>query len=312
MAVFQLETSDFGSYREYRLHHPHTQHGFTVVPSAAANVREIRFSGTNVLDGYTTPDELRAGKWGKSAILFPFPNRLRDGRYSWHGQEYTFPLNNAATNNAIHGFVRHESFEVERIELSPERGSITLRFAADGSNASYPFRFTLDVTFSMTAQGDFIASFWVTNRHDQSIPIGLGWHPYFRLTEHADDHELQLPACERVEIDDRMIPTGSRSPYADFRDKRTLGATQLDTCFAALSNETILRSTLRAKGQTLTIEASRKSFPFFQVFTPPARTSIAIEPMTCNVDAFHNGEGLVELAPEHIWAAEFRIRHEMG
>lgn len=309
MALFELETSDFGEFRRYRFHHPELEHGFDIVPGAAANVTEIRFAKTNVLDGYQTPDELRAGKWGKGAILFPFPNRLRDGRYTWHSREYAFPINNAPTNNAIHGFVRHESFAVERIELTARRASITSRFVADGKNAAYPFPFTLDVTFSITAKSEFIATFSVTNQHDASIPVGLGWHPYFRLTPRAADHHLQLPPCERIEIDERMIPTGRRSPYADFREERSLGETQLDTCFAVLPGESAVHAVLRAPGHSLTIEAPRERFPFFQVFTPPARTSIAIEPMTCNVDAFHNREGLVELAPGQQWTAEFRIVH---
>jgi len=309
LSIFQLETSDFGGFQRYRLFHPELQDGFDVVPAAAANVTAIRFAGTNVLDGYETPDELRAGKWGKSAILFPFPNRLRDGRYSWHGREYAFPINNAATNNAIHGFVRHESFEVERVELSRHQASITTRFVADGKNPAYPFPFTLDVIFTLTAKVEFIATFSVLNQHTESIPVGLGWHPYFRLTPRADDHRLQLPPCERVEIDERMIPTGKRSPYTDFRDERMLEETQLDTCFAALESESLVRATLRAEGRALAIEAARGHFPFFQVFTPPARTSIAVEPMTCNVDAFHNREGLVELAPAKRWITKFRLVH---
>jgi aldose 1-epimerase len=307
--MFCLEESDFGPYRRFRLHHPDLGHDFFVVPAAAANITEIQFSGTNILDGYETPDELLAGKWGKSAILFPFPNRLRDGHYAWHGREYAFPINSASTSNAIHGFVRHESFHVERIELTREQASITSRFVADGKNAAYPFPFTLDVTFAMTIRSEFIATFSVTNQHHESIPVGLGWHPYFRLAPKANDHRLQLPPCDRIEIDERMIPTGKRSPFSDFQDERLLGETQLDTCFAASSDESVVRAILSAPGHRLVTEAPRKPFPFFQVFTPPARTSIAIEPMSCNVDAFHNGEGLVELAPGANWSGEFRIVH---
>lgn len=309
MSLFQLDESAFGAYRVYKFHHPETMHGFDIVPAVAANVTQIRFSGTNILDGYETPEELHDGKWGKSAILFPFPNRLRDGLYSWNGCDYSFPINNASTNNAIHGFVRHESFDVERIEVTEEHASITCRFVADGKNPSYPFPFIFKATFMMSHNGEFTARFAVTNHHDQSIPVGLGWHPYFRLSAKAEDHSLHLPPCERVEIDERMIPTGQRTVYSDFQDERLLGETQLDTCFAAAQSESIVKATLRAAGHRLSVEAPRDQFPFFQVFTPPARTSIAIEPMTCNVDAFHNREGLAELAAGQTWEAQFRLIH---
>ena len=310
LRIFQLEESDFGPYRRYRFDHPDLGHGFDIVPAAAANVTELRFSKTNVIDGHATGEELHAGKWGKSAILFPFPNRLRDGAYSWNGRDYSFPINNAATSNAIHGFVRHESFQVQRIELTTDHALITSRFVADGKNPAYPFPFSFDATFEMSANAEFIATFSVTNHHAESIPVGLGWHPYFRLTDRADDHHLQLPRCARVDIDTRMIPTGKRISYMDFQDERLVGETQLDTCFEVPPSESIVRAKLRAQGQALTLEAPRDRFPFFQVFTPPARNSIAIEPMTCNVDAFHNHEGLVEIATGQNWTVQFKITHE--
>ncbi|MCB0643138.1 MAG: hypothetical protein KDC44_15925, partial [Phaeodactylibacter sp.] len=49
-------------------------------------------------------------------------------------------------------------------------------------------------------------------------------------------------------------------------------------------------------------------YNFLQVFTPDHRQSIAIEPMTCNVDAFNNREGLIVLKPGEAHAASFGLR----
>ena len=41
-------------------------------------------------------------------VLFPFPNRIRDGRFIWDGRTYQLPLNDPTKKNAIHGFAcRH-------------------------------------------------------------------------------------------------------------------------------------------------------------------------------------------------------------
>lgn len=304
--MFHVEESDFGPFRRYRFHHDTLGHGFDVVPAAGANVTALRFDGTNVLDSYENGDELKERHWGKSDILFPFPNRLRDGRYSWRGRDYSFPQNNASTQNAIHGFVRHESFEPHKIELTREHASMTSRLEYQGTNPSYPFPFVFDVTFTLTAQAEFSARFCVTNRHHESIPAGLGWHPYFHLADRPDDHLMKFPACERIDIDERMIPTGKRLPYSEFLQEKPFGSTHLDTCFAVSPDEPSTRVTMRTKDRSLSVEAPRKTFPFFQVFSPPMRTSIAIEPMTCNIDAFHNGEGLVEIGSEP-WIVEFRV-----
>ena len=48
---------------------------------------------------------------------------------------------------------------------------------------------------------------------------------------------------------------------------------------------------------------------YLQVYTPPDRKSIAIEPMTCIANAFNNGIGLKNLQPEETynWDLELNI-----
>lgn len=307
--MYELSTAPFGPYRRYDIQDPATGHGFSLAPAKGATLLDLRFAGKSVLDGYQTPDELSAGKWGKSAVLFPFPNRLRDGHYTWDGREYLFPINNADTGNAIHGFARGETFEVVRVELTTEDASIACRLDYDGRHAGYPFPCTLDLVFSISNRNDFSVSFFLKNRHDKAIPAGFGWHPYFRLAERADDHTLQLPPCEKIGIDDRMIPTGARSAFPDFETEKKLAATSLDNCFRATSAHLLYRLHLSAAGRRLMLVASEASFPFFQIFTPPHRQSVALEPMTCNVDAFRNGDGLVSVPPGGDWTAAFRIEY---
>ncbi len=307
--MFELTQTPFGKYRRYTLHHPETGDGFSIVPERGATVLEIHFQGANVLDGYQSPDELEAGKWGKSAILFPFPNRLRDGHYSWLGHDYTFPLNHPGSNNAIHGFVRDEAFEVVRIELTTESAEITCRLDYRGQHAWYPFPFVLDATFGMTNRNEFNASFFLKNRHREAIPVGLGWHPYFRLTDNADDHRMQLPLCSMIEVDDRMLPTGARHPHAAFASPVLLGKTQIDNCFLVQEDHPLYHLTLQGGGHSLAVAASRSLFPFFQVFTPPDRQSIALEPMTCNVNAFQSGDNLQTVPAAGDWTAAFRLEY---
>src|SRR5712692_9930408 len=55
---------------------------------------------------YADPDFLTGGRPTRSGIpiLFPFPNRIRDGRFTWDGKEFQLPLNDGPQRNAIHGF----------------------------------------------------------------------------------------------------------------------------------------------------------------------------------------------------------------
>ena len=55
---------------------------------------------------YADPDFFKGSSPTRSGIpiLFPFPNRIRDGRFTWNGKAYQLPLNDPAKRNAIHGF----------------------------------------------------------------------------------------------------------------------------------------------------------------------------------------------------------------
>ncbi|MBP6825781.1 MAG: hypothetical protein KA165_04380, partial [Saprospiraceae bacterium] len=301
--MYELTKEAFGKYTRYTLYNPLNGHAFSVVPERGANVLDIRFFKKSILDGYQTPEELEAAKWGKSVLLFPFPNRLDRGKYTWQGKQYEFPINNAATENAIHGFVRDEAFEVEYVFLAKDEASILCSYTYGGERPYYPFPFALEVEFSIHDNGTFTLETACRNLHDGPIPVGFGWHPYFRLTDRADQHRMQLPACEMVEINERMIPTGKRSVFGTFQKKKTTGDTFLDNCFHNLSSGSSYKLALDAAGRSVVVKASGRQFPFFQVFTPPHRESIALEPMTCNVGAFNNGDGLITLAPDKEWKA---------
>lgn len=306
--MYELRQTPFGSHTRFDIFHAKSGNGFSIVPGAGANVLDIQFGGESILDGYATPEELAAGKWGKSTVLFPFPNRLAKGQYKWQGKQYQFPINNASTGNAIHGFVREETFEVEYCFLAKDGASIRCFYDYDGRRDYYPFPFSLEIEFTISNDGLFRMAVEVTNQGDKALPFGFGWHPYFRLAKNADAHALKLPPCEKVDIDETMIPTGKRAVYTDFHTKKNVETTELDTCFQHTQTTGSPKLLLSAPGRSLTVKASAKLFPFFQVFTPPHRESIALEPMTCNVDAFNNKQGLITLEPDKSWKGGMEVQ----
>ncbi|MEZ4926924.1 MAG: aldose 1-epimerase [Saprospiraceae bacterium] len=305
--MYQLRQTPFGTFTRYDIFNEETGNSFSIVPARGANVIDIVFRNQSILDGYADPESLEKGKWGKSSVLFPFPNRLAGGSYNWPKKPYQFPINNAATGNAIHGFVRDMPFDVEYFFLAEHGASIRCYCNYDGRFDYFPFPFVLELEFAISDDGQFQVEVVVENTGNSSFPFGFGWHPYFRLTEKAGDHKMKLPPSEWVVIDDRMIPTGDRLEFVDFKQNKLLGNTVLDTCFAAKSTKGSPKLSLEAADRKITLKAPAKDFPFFQVFTPPHGESVALEPMTCNVDAFNNKQGLQSLQPKQRWKSRFKI-----
>ena len=282
---------------------------FAVVPQFGANLLDLKFSHKSVLDGYQTPEELVEGKWSKNIVLFPFPNRLTDGKYTHLGKSYQFSINNAATKNAIHGFSKDVEMTVVEVITEVSKGSLTCEYKHDGSHEAYPFKFTFQITFILRGS-ELTVEMEFRNDDSMPIPVGLGWHPYFKIAEKSDDVSLQMIDCQLIMIDNRMLPTGEKKDFADFNTLKKIGASTLDNGFYITNQEQTAEVILSSEQGTLTCwqETGAAKWNFVQVFTPPHRQSIAVEPMTCNIDAFNNKDGLILLTPKATLDGKFGVR----
>lgn len=309
--MYKHTQTAFGSFSRHTIYSDRSRQSFSFVPERGACLLELQFGDHNILDGYTSPEEVDFNRWAKSGLLFPFPNRLRDGQYEWRGQTYQFPLNDDQRNNALHGFGMDKPFRVDGIQLDQGEAAVHLAYSYEGDNASYPFPFTFGCSFGIKDGGEWWAELSLLNTGDVPIPAGLGYHPYFRLADRVDDLRLQLPPVEMIGVDQRMIPTGKRYDYVEYQSLSPIGVDVLDNCFVLKQRsgtaEVIVRGPLGEMRYWQ--ESGQGRFPFVQIFTHPDRNSLAIEPMTCNIDAFHNGEGLAVLGPREEIRARFGITY---
>jgi aldose 1-epimerase len=130
-----------------------------------------------------------------------------------------------------------------------------------------------------------------------NMPLNDGWHPYFTLGKKIDEVEIKFNSKELVEFDEGLLPNGKLSIYNTFNRYKTFGNTFLDNCFT-LNNSTEAAFQMRDKevGVELSIYPAA-SYPFLQVYTPPARMSIAVENLSGVPDSFNNHRGLITLQP---------------
>jgi aldose 1-epimerase len=228
-------------------------------------------------------------------ILFPFPNRLRDGALSFRGQRYV-------VNPNRHGFVRDKAWQVLHTGASEGEGAwITSRFEAIQYPAAvlqqFPFPFCLDVTYRLR-EAVLSMETVVHNTGAHDMPMGFGIHPYFRCPVSG---MLCVPARRRWELED-SLPTGKLlavdGPY-DLRQPRDVTSLVLDDIYTDLVADTdgLVRCTLQDQQRRLqtTVAFDAAQFPHVVVFTPPApRQAICIEPYTCPTDGFNLQERGIE------------------
>lgn len=308
--MYQHQTTPFGKWEKHTLSSPDGKNRIALVPGHGACVLDIAFDGISILDGYKSPQELDSNRWSKNVVLFPFPNRLKDGRYKWEGNTYQFPINDAGTGNALHGFGADKPMKINQLELSPEGATIGCEYQDEGKHPGYPFPFTFNIQFSIDRRNQLLVTISFRNDGTHAIPVGFGWHPYFQLSDQVDQLKLQFPSCELLSIDQRMIPNGKRYEYDQFANLKPLGATTLDNCFALKNGRVEASVYVEGKRGKMRYwqEMGKGKFNFLQVFTPPYRSAIALEPMTCNVDGFNNGEGLIKLPSGEVADAKFGLK----
>jgi len=312
--MYQIKKEPFGDLEKVRIGNNESE--ITFVPNSGSYITDLKFKlgnqTINIIDGYTDYTTLMSRDGYKSAFLLPFPNRLNDGKYTYKGQTYQFPINDTKGNNALHGLTDFYKMGLKKVELNGENAQATLHHSYNGQNPSYPFPFEFTVIYTLSEENSFECEVRLKNPNDFTIPIGFGWHPYFQIGEYAKNLKLELPDCVKVEVDEDMIPTGKVFDYTDFSASKLLGDTWFDTCFKLKQKKGNAAISLVSEEHNvqLTYWQESKQFPYFQLYTPPTGKSIAIEPMTCNIDTFNNGDSLMEMPPKAVFSGKFGMKLE--
>lgn len=312
-SMFKVKQDKLGRFDRYTIANITTNEKVVVIPEFGANIMEIVLSKNSklfsILDGDTGYNELLSNCCYKGAKLIPFPNRINNGEYKFGGGKHKLYINQKDENNAIHGLVYNKPFIVNNIIESKSAATLNLEYSYNSSNEGFPFSFELILQYTLSNNGlDINTS--VVNTGYSNMPFGDGWHPYFRLNRKVDDLYLQIPSNKRIIIDSRMIPTGKIITDERFEKINKIGSYDFDDGY-------IIEGNNRAVTKIVSIEenvaisvwqdSDYDSYNFLQIYIPPHRNSIAIEPMTCKTDAFNNNDGLIILKPNHKFKGSYGV-----
>lgn len=234
-----------------------------------------------------------------SAILFPFANRIEEGKYSYKDKEYQFNSNEPKSKNALHGLVFDKKFKLSEQETSVNSCAITIAFSEETHSKGFPFKYSIYVTYTLL-KDELQLKVSVKNNDKKTFPFVLGWHPYFNCTDFKNSF-LNFKSDKKVIFDKNLI-TKEIVDYTSV-SKFELENKQLDDCFV-LDDNKIQFST---PDYNLEIASNSKE-NFLQLYTPKNIPVIAIEPMTGISNSFNNKIGLQELEPNKIYALTWAVK----
>ena len=282
------------------------------VAELAASLRRVRVGETEIVQDYGR-DALPSGASG--CVLVPWPNRVRDGRWTLEGQPQQLDITEPSKGNASHGLLRNTGYRV----TDRSDAAITLS-ASVFPQHGWPFHLDTSVRYELVDDGIEVTH-GVRNAGDVAAVFGVGCHPYLRVGDTpARDLVVTLSGARMLETDERSLPVRQVPVDGSGKDLRAglpLREASLDTAYTGLQVvDGRVRHRLTApSGEAVELQADPE-FGWAQVFTTDVYATddglidaVAIEPMTCPADALNSGEGLIRLEPEEQWVASWGLRH---
>jgi len=191
-----------------------------IVPSVGANLVRL-FNKEKQVDilRTPTPEEMeiftsRPQIFGVP-LLFP-PNRIEDGKYSFAGKNYEFPITIPDQNNYHHGIIKSQPFTITHTRYSSDAVEVEASFFSNRINLAiyenFPHEFVCKIRFILS-DNELTHIITFTNLGTKPMPFGIGYHtplriPFSKNTDKSD-YKLRLSIGKRWELSDRSLPTGT-------------------------------------------------------------------------------------------------------
>ncbi len=263
----------------------------TVAADAAMLVTSLRHNGEELLAERTDVDTfVRTGKTTGLPLLYPWANRLSAAHFEVAGRMVDASESRRdPLGSPMHGLLAaRRGWSVEQ-PAQGDRVAATLEWNVP----AFPFPHTVRIEHRLTAGGLETT----TEVSGGETPVAFGWHPFLQLPgEPREDWRVELGATTRLELDDRMLPTGRREPID--RSVGRLGDRAFDHALADIDGPFVLEGARRR------IEFRfEEGAPYGHFFAPTTEALVSFEPMAAPGNALITGEAL-QSAP---WRMRFSI-----
>jgi aldose 1-epimerase len=297
------------------------------INSTGNHVFEMTVKGQNII--YS----LQGGGAG-IPFLAPWANRLDEQAFYANGKKYSFnmSLGNVKGATPMHGFLSQAPWQV--VELKADRNAAWLKSRLDFYKhpewmAQFPFAHTIEMTQRLH-DGVLEVHTRIDNLSTEPMPVAIGFHPYFRLTDSTrDEWTISVGAKSHYLLQPNKIPTGDTEAITrQFPDPTAarLKNYDLDDAYGDLTRDKDGKATFSVSGkqQRVTVQFGPK-YQVAVIFSPdptiprpnnpnPPRDPnfVCFEPMAAVTDAMNLQQAgkysaLESIAPGGTWQESFWI-----
>ena len=189
-----------------------------VVPDKDGKLGDVVLGYANPLDYFG--DGPCAGK-----VPGRFANRIKDGKFTLDGVEYTLPVNNGP--NHLHG--GPQGFQNQVWDSRIEGNAVEFMYFSEDGEAGYPGNLKAVAHYEWSEENEL--KLILTAETDAPTVVNLTSHAYFNLDGETSgsvlDHKLELNASQYLPTDPTQIPLGEPADVAgtpmDFVEAKPIG-----------------------------------------------------------------------------------------
>jgi aldose 1-epimerase len=261
----------------------------TFLPGCGMLCASIRDRGDEYVAWPRTLAQFLEGRMTAVPFVHPWGNRLETRRYRVRRREVDLTGLDLPTDPnglLMHGNLRGAAFDVVRASTSPRGAQVVARLdyaARPDLLRAFPFPHVVTIDARLDDSGLRIVT-EIEPTGSAAVPISFCWHPFVQVPgAPRREWELRWPRCDRVLVDERVIPTGERAPQPAQRARLT--DRTFDDHYALGSDR---RFSLRAGGRGIELRFG-STYPYAQLYVPARGNFAAIEPMTATIDALGRG-----------------------
>jgi aldose 1-epimerase len=310
----------------------------SILPSVGNIAFEMKVKGHNVLRWpYASLDEFKQ-RPGLNGVPFlaPWANRLDEQAFYANGKRYAFDmeLGNVRGKIPIHGLVTFSPWKLIEVKADGTSARATSRLEFHRHPAlitQFPFAHVIDMTYILQ-DGVMQVATRIENLSTDPMPVSVGFHPYFQLTDsQRDDWTISVGAKTHWLLDATKVPTGQTQAIESiFPDPKVIPLKDydLDHVFGDLVRDGSGKAVMTMKGKAQQLDVVLgPNYRAMVIYAPkPAagsagaaggaaanRNFICFEPMVGITNAMnlaHKGlyKDLQTVAPGGTWEESFWVR----
>jgi aldose 1-epimerase len=253
-------------------------------------------------------------------FMGPWINRLDEQAFYANGKRYPFDmsLGNVRGTIPIHGFLTATSeWRLVSVDAGRDRATVTSRlefFRHPAWMKQWPFAHTIEMTHTLH-DGVLEVMTTVTNMSAEPMPVSIGFHPYFQLTDSPrNDWTISIGARTHLKLTENKLPTGETEPIgAPYTGGVPLRDYDIDDGFADLVRDAQGRATMSVMGKAQRLDVQfGPNYRAAVVWSLKPHSFICFEPMAAITNALNLAEKgiykeLQSIGPGGTWRESFWI-----